>query len=523
VAAYDAIVIGAGHNGLTCAAYLARAGLRVLVLERSGVAGGACVTEELWPGYRMSTAAYSLSLLQPQVVADLGLEIDVRPRDPVYFAPFSDGGGLVIPRDRRAAHEAIAQVSTSDADAYGRWHELFAEAATRLQPFLTYPATRKQVRRAFRRSEMEGLFERTVDGAIADVCEEYFESDVMRGLVSSQGITGTAGGPRTPGTSYVFLHHASGRALGELGSWGFVRGGMGSVTQALTDAVRAAGGDIRLEAEVSSISLDSARRVSGVALGSGEEIEATTVCSNADPKRTLQLLPPSALPREFIEDVELLPSTGTVVKVNCALSGLPKFRGMSNGNNPGPEHLGMITVAPSIDYLEKACRAAAEGLIPEEFFCEAWIQTASEDGLAPEGKHTLSIFAQYAPYDPAESTWDDVRETVGDRVIATLERYAPGLTDLIEHRIVLGPRDLEARFGLTGGNIFHGELLPEWIFDRRPANPWHRHRLPVPGMYLCGSGAHPGGGVSGGPGRIAARAVLEDAVARGGLTEGPAQ
>jgi phytoene dehydrogenase-like protein len=294
-----------------------------------------------------------------------------------------------------------------------------------------------------------------------------------------------------------------------------VRGGMGTVTQALAAAVRSAGGEIRLEAEVSAVLLDSGRRVSGVALQTGEEIEAPIVCSNADPKRTLQLLPQSALPRDFIEDVELLPSTGTVIKVNCALGGLPRFKGMSRGSSVGAEHLGMITIAPSIDYLEKACKAAAEGLIPEEFFCEAWIQTASEDGLAPDGKHTLSIFAQYAPYDPAEGRWDDVRETAGDRVIATLERYAPGLTDLIEHRLVLGPRDLESRFGLTGGNIFHGELLPEWIFDRRPSSPWHRHRLPVPGMYLCGSGAHPGGGVSGGPGRSAARAVLGDAVARG--------
>ena len=523
MAAYDAVIIGAGHNGLTCAAYLARAGMRVVVLERTDLVGGACVTEELWPGYRMSTAAYSLSLLQPEIVTDLGLEIDVRARDPVYFTPFPDEGGLVIPRDPQGAHEAISHIDPSDADAYGRFHELFAEAARRLQPCLTYPATRKQVRRAFRKSEIEGLFDRTVDGAIADVCEEYFASDVMRGLISSQGITGTAAGPRTPGTSYVFLHHASGLALGEIGAWGFVRGGMGAVTGALADAVRSAGGEIRLESEVSSIALDSARRVSGVVLESGEEIEAATVCSNADPKRTLQLLPRSALPREFVEDVELLPTMGTVVKVNCALRRLPVFRGMPAGDRPGPEHLGMITIAPSIDYLEKACRTAAEGRIPDEFFCEAWIQTASEEGLAPEGKHTLSIFAQYAPYDPVEGSWDELRETVGDRVITTIERYAPGLSDLIEHRLVLGPRDLEVRFGLTGGNIFHGELLPEWIFDRRPSRPWHRHRLPVPGMYLCGSGAHPGGGVGGGPGRIAARAVLEDFVSRGADTKGRPQ
>ena len=515
MAEYDVVVIGAGHNGLTCAAYLARAGLRVVVLERTNLIGGACITEELWPGFRMSTAAYSLSLLQPHIVEDLGLQIDVRARDPVYFSPFENGGGLVIPRDARRAHEAIADVSTADADAYGRFHDLFAAAAAVLRPFLTYPATRKQIRRAFRRSDIEGLFDMTVEGSIADACESYFESDAMRGLIASQGITGTAAGPRTPGTAYVFLHHASGTALGEPGTWGFVRGGMGSVTQALADALVAAGGEIRLEAEVASIRIDSARRVSGVALTSGEEIDAVTVCSGADPKATVKMVPYTALPREFVEDVDILPSTGTVVKVNCALGGLPRFTGMSGSDAPGPEHLGMITIAPSIDYIEKACRAAADGLIPDEFFCEAWIQTASEEGLAPEGKHTLSIFAQYAPYDPAEGSWEDLREAAGDRVIATLERYAPGLTDLIEHRLVLGPRDLEARFGLTGGSIFHGELLPDWIFDRRPSRPWHRHRLPLPGLYLCGSGAHPGGGVSGGPGRNAARAVLEDTVARG--------
>jgi phytoene dehydrogenase-like protein len=250
-------------------------------------------------------------------------------------------------------------------------------------------------------------------------------------------------------------------------------------------------------------------------LSSGEEIDSPIVCSNADPKRTARLAPPHSLPPEFVEDVDLFPSAGPVVKVNCALGGLPRFKGMSSGPEPGPEHLGMITIAPSIDYLEAAARDASEGRPAEHMFCEAWIQTASEEGLAPPGKHTLSIFAQYAPYELAEGTWDQRRDEIGDRVVASIERYAPGLSDLIEHRLVLGPPDLEARFGITGGNIFHGEILPDWLFERRPSNPWHRYRLPIPGFYLCGSGAHPGGGICGAPGRNAARAVMEDLVARG--------
>ena len=515
MASYDAIVIGAGHNGLTCAAYLARGGMKTLVLEATDRVGGACVTEELFPGFRISTASYSLSLLLPEVVKELGLDLDVRSKEPVAFAPFEDGGGLCLWGDRAKAAEEIARFSPHDAEAYPRFEELFDEAARRLRPLLSYPATRKQARRAFRKSEVEDLFARTVDGSIADLCEEYFETDVMQGLMASQGIIGSAAGPRTPGSAYVFLHHAFGEAAGRSGAWGFVRGGMGAITASLRAVLEEAGGELRLESPVSAIKTDTHRRAAGVVLASGEEIDAPVVCSNADPKRTLELMPRAGLPPEFVEDVELLPSEGTVVKVNCALSGLPRFTGMSDASSPGPEHLGTITIAPSIAYLEDACRAAAEGRPAERMFCEAWIQTASEPELAPEGKHTLSVFAQYAPYRLADSTWDERRDEIGDLVLASIERFAPGLTDLVEDRLVLGPPDLESRFGLTGGNIFHGEILPDWLFDKRPAAKWHRHRWPLPGLYLCGSGAHPGGGVTGAPGRNAARAVFEDVVASG--------
>ncbi|HEX2240467.1 MAG TPA: NAD(P)/FAD-dependent oxidoreductase [Actinomycetota bacterium] len=517
MAEYDAIVIGAGHNGLICSTYLARSGLKVLVLERSDRIGGACVTEELWPGFRVSTAAYALSLLLPEVVSELGLKLDVRPKDPMVFAPLDDGGGLMLWRDPAKRKDEIAKLSPRDAERYPEFISLFAEAATRLRPLLTFPATRKQVRRAFRASEVERLFKRTVDGSIAELCEEYFESDLLQGLMASQGIIGSAAGPRTPGTAYLYLHHAFGTAAGELGEWGLVRGGMGAITQELERVARAAGVEIKLNAAVAAVSLAGKRKVKGVALETGEEFAAPAVFSNADPKRTVALVERGALPPEFVEDVQLIPTDGTVVKVNCALSGLPRFTDM-NGTSPGPEHTATITVSPSIDYLEEGARAAAEGRAAEAMFCEAWIQTASEPELAPPGKHTLSIFAQYAPYQLADGHWTTRREEIGDRVIATLERYAPGLSSLIEHRLVLGPPDLEERFGLTGGNIFHGELLPEWLFDRRPATGWHRHRTPLPGLYLCGSGAHPGGGVCGAPGRSAARAYLQDGVASGGYS-----
>jgi phytoene dehydrogenase-like protein len=512
---YDVAVVGAGHNGLVCACYLAKRGLSVVVLERTDRVGGACVTEELWPGFRISTASYSLSLMLPEILQELGLELDIRIKDPSRFHPYEEGGGLVIWRDADKRHAAISELSAKDADAYERVHELFDEAAHRLRPFLSYPATRKQVRRAFRQSDIEGLFAKTVDGSIAEVAEEHYETELLQGMLASEGIISSLAGPRTPGTAYIALHHAFGQATGSDGAWGFVRGGMGAITQALAEVLKAHGGEIRTDAEVTDLKLDGRRRAAGVILASGEEINASIVCSNATAQATLEFVGADRLPPDFVNDIELFPTEGAVVKVNCALSGLPRFKGMGAEGVVGPEHTGTITVSPSIDYLEKACRQAAEGRPAENFFVEAWVQTATEPELAPENKHTLSIFAQYAPYNLSEGTWEGRREDIGDSIVATLERYAPGLSDLIEDRVVLGPPDLESRFGLTGGNIFHGELLPDWLFDRRPARGWHRHRWPLPGLYLCGSAAHPGGGVCGAPGRNAARSVLEDLVAAG--------
>ncbi len=520
MADHDVVVIGAGHNGLTCACYLAKAGLKVLVVEGTDRVGGACVTEELFPGFRISTASYSLSLLLPEIIRDLGLQLDIRHKDPVAFAPHEDGGGLLLWSDVKKRMESIAEHSKKDAEAYERFDALWDEAVAIFRPLLRYPATTKQVKRAFRRAEHEDLYRKTIEGSIAELCEEHFESELLKGMEASQGIIGTAAGPRTPGTAYIFLHHAFGEATGGSGVWGFVRGGMGAITGQMADVLRSHGGEIRTGSPVAQVRLDDRRRAAGVVLDSGEEIAAPIVISNADPKRTVSFIPPDALPPEYIEDVDLIPTDGTVVKVNCALSGLPHFTGMSS-NGVGPEHRGTITISPSIDYLEDACALAAEGKPAERFFCEAWIQSATEPELAPEGKHTLSIFAQYVPYKLSEGSWDERRDEIGDAVLATLERYAPGITNLVEDRLVLGPPDLEARFGLTGGNIFHGEILPDWLFEQRPSAGWHRHRSPLPGFYMCGSGTHPGGGVCGAPGLIASRAVLEDLVASGGTLHGP--
>jgi phytoene dehydrogenase-like protein len=503
-------VVGAGHNGLVCAAYLARAGLRVVVCERSDRIGGACVTESPWAGYRMSTAAHAPTSLDPAVVAELGLCLETSRRDPVTFAPLEGGGGILLWDDDDRSAESIRRVAPADVAGRRALEAEFADAARRLRPLFAYPATTRQVRRALRRHKGDDLFARTVAGSIAEVCEDHLSSEVMRGLAALQGVLGSVAGPRTPGTAYLYLHRV---ALGGEGAW--VAGGMGALTDALAKTVRAAGGTIRLEAGVDRIHLDGARRASGVVLAGGEEMEARFVCSGADPHATVALVERGALAPEFVEDVALLPAEGMVLKVNCALGGLPRWRGMSEGREPGPEHRARVSVAPSIDHLEDACRVAAGGALPEPLACEAVIESALAPGHAPEGKHTLSVVAQYAPYALADGSWEERREEAGDLVLATLERYAPGITDLVEARMVLTPTDLEARFGLTGGHPLHGEMLPDWLFESRPAGGWHRYRTPLAGLYLCGAGAHPGGGISGAPGRNAARAVLEDIVAGG--------
>jgi phytoene dehydrogenase-like protein len=502
---YDAIVIGGGHNGLVCAAYLARSGMRTVVVERSDRIGGACVTESPWPGYRMSTAAHTVSNLGPQIVGDLGLRLSIVERDPRNFSPSPDGGGILWWDDPVKLKAEISRFSPADAEGYERLIELFDTAAKHMRPLLGYPATKRQVMRALRLSGIEKLYRKVIGRSVADACREFLGSDLVQGAVAANGIVGSSAGPETAGTSYMLLQSR----LGAPGASGAVTGGLGTVTELLADAVRAAGGEIRAGAEVASVRL-TARRATGVVLASGEELEAEVVCSSADPKRTVAFVPADAWLPEFVEDVSLLPTDGAVAKVNCALGELPSFTGVDGDD----VYRSSVTVAPSIAYLEGSCRTAAEGRIPDDMFLKVVFESVADPTMAPDGKHTMSVVAQYVP------TGSDDRDAVGDAVLAALDRFAPGLTNAVEERQVLLPKDLEERFGMTGGHIYHGEMLPDWLFDNRPANGWNRHRTPLPGLYMCGAGAHPGGGITGMPGRNAARAAIEDQVAAGTRSQG---
>lgn len=464
------------------------------------------MTESPWPGYRISAGAHTVADLGPQIVSDLGLDLPLVPRDPRNFSPAPDGGGILWWADAGRLKDEIARFSKPDADGYERLVELFDTAAKHMRPLLGYPATKRQVMRGLRMSGIEKLYRKVIGRSVADVCREFLESDIVQGAVASNGVLGSSAAPQTAGTAYMLLHSR----LSTTGSAG-LRGGLGTLTDALADKVRATGGEIRTGAEVVSVRLE-ARRAAGVVLASGDELEADLVCSSADPKRTVAFVSPDAWLKEFVEDVSLLPTTGVVAKVNCALDELPRFAGMEGED----VYRSSITVAPSIDYLETSCRAAGEGHLPQEMLCKVVFESVADPTMAPDGKHTMSVVAQYVPYD-----FND-RDAVGDAVLAALERYAPGLSGAVEHREVLLPRDLEERFGMTGGHIYHGEMLPDWLFDNRPAHGWNRHRTPLPGLYMCGAGTHPGGGISGMPGRNAARAAMEDQVAAGTRTPGSA-
>jgi phytoene dehydrogenase-like protein len=508
----DAVVVGAGHNGLVAAAYLARAGRSVLVCERRRIVGGACVTEEIIPGIRTSSGAYSLSLLRPEIWKDLELQrrgLEVIPKDPQLFIPLPDGGSLLIWRDGAKTLEGLRRFSPGEADGYERFNRFWDRAIPFLRSFLLSDAPPlEKVRTQAKRSGLGDVFRLAVEASAAEVVETFFSTEALQGAFVTQGIIGTATSPREPGTAYVMAHHLLGGVGGVDGTWGYVRGGMGSVTNAIAEAATEAGARILLDAPVAEILPGE-----GVRLESGAVIRARSVLSNADPKRTfLGLVPEGAIGEATRKAVAGIDTRGSVVKVNLALSELPDYTAMP-GRTVGPQHRGTAELCPSIDYLERAWTQAASGGIAEEPFMEVFCGSAVDDSLAPPGISVLSCFAQYAPQVPA-AEWPALREKAGDAVISTLARYAPNVPGAIVAREVLGPPDLEERFGLTGGNIFHGEVLPGAIFGERPVPGWGGGaRTPVPGLYLCGAGAHPGGGVMGAPGRNAAAAVLADLAA----------
>ena len=478
----DAIVIGAGHNGLTAAAYLARAGLAVTVLERRDVAGGACVTEELWPGVRGSAGAYTLSLLRPEIMRDLelarhGLEVSVH--EPYLFAPQPDGRKVVTWSSRARTRKGLeADWSREDASAYAAFAERRERAAQRARPLMSGAPERERW--------LDAVGEDILEGSIAHELREI-PSEPVRVPFAIQGLIGTLAGPEDPGTAFVAFYHDLGEAAGVPGAWGFARGGMGAVTAALRGSAEAAGASVRLGAPVKGVIVEDGRAV-GVVREGGLELRARAVLSNADPLRTAALA--------GVEGPVGWRQSGPVVKVMVLLDGLPDFPSW-----PGSEPWeGTIDIGFTLDDLTAAAGHARAGLPAAAPWIEAACQTATDDSLAPAGMHVLSMFCQCFPADVDA-------EAAADTAIARLAEVCPGLPARVIDRLALGPRQLEERFGITGGHIFHGEMLPGQLFEKRP----DRRRFGgIDGLYLAGSGAHPGGAVTGAPGLRAARAVIED-------------
>ncbi|MDW8059660.1 MAG: NAD(P)/FAD-dependent oxidoreductase [Thermomicrobium sp.] len=510
---YDAIVIGAGHNGLIAAGYLARAGKRVLVLERRHIIGGATVTEELFTGYRLSTCSYVCSLLLPEVVEDLQLTrygYAVRPFDPQYFVPFPDGRYLMVFLDQRRTREELAKFSRRDAERWDDYWAMWNRIIGRFRPLLLRPApSLAELEQAFSGPQGRDDLRTLLFRSIAEVLDSFFESEYIKAPLCTGGVIGVNLGPRSAGSAYVKLHHLLGNLDGHQGAWGFVRGGMGSIAEALAGFCRDHGVTILTDAEVAEIDVsDGAARA--VRLVDGRRFAARAILSNADPQRTfLRMVPATALSPSFREAIARLRVKGSVVKILLGLNQLPDFR-CYPGTSIGPQHTGGIVINPSIDYLERAWEDCKHGRPSARPFMDCYIQSATEDGLAPAGKHVLSLYVQYAPYDLAEGTWEERKEEIGRNIIDTFAEYAPNIWDAIEHMLVLGPRDIEETIGITGGNIFHGEITPDQMFLGRPTPDFSGYESPIERLYLCGSGAWPGGAVFGAPGRNCALQVLAD-------------
>ena len=520
---YDAVIIGGGHNGLTTAAYLARAGRRVLVLERRPVLGGAAVTEEVFNGFRYSVCSYVVSLLRPEIIRELDLPshgLEILPLDGT-FTPMPNGDYLWRVNDHDVTRREIARHSRLDADTYDEYGRAMVEMGRFVKPILSMrppdptsldPRGLKQLLfllqrfRALPRHDQYNQIQLMTLSAV-DFLDQWFETDVLKATMSASGIIGTFLGVRSPGTAYVLLHHYMGEIDGAFRSWGLARGGTGSISNAIAGAARAAGVDIRTGVEVAKILVDG-NRASGVVLSNGDEIKATVVASSVDPRLTfLRFVERGLLPDDFIEDIGRYKFRGSSAKVNLALDALPDF---TCKPGPGPHLRGAVSISPSIDYMERAYDDAKYGRFSRRPYIDMVIPSLTDPSVAPPGKHVMSCFVQYAPYHLKDGTWDEQRDAFGDTVIDTLAEYAPNIRNVILHRQVVTPLDLEREWGLSEGNIFQGELTLEQLFFLRPAPGWAQYTTPIDGLYMCGSATHPGGGIMGAPGRNAAHRILAD-------------
>jgi len=523
---YDAVVVGAGHNGLTAAAYLARAGLSVLVLERRNIVGGCCVTEAIAPGCRVSTTSYIASMLRPEVIAELGLAshgLRMIPCDPAIQVPFPDGQVIPWWAEPQRAQAEFRKISVKDSERFAEVDAQLKKLARYLQPFFLEPppeidttsfsgwADLFRVGKRFRgisSAEIAQLIS-FLTGSLGEFLDHNYESEKMKTLFLANNVYGKHGGPFQPGTAIGLLFHLLSGGEHELqGFYGHVIGGMGAITQALAAAGKKLGVEIRTSAAVALIEVRD-ERIRGVVLEDGTEIRGRMILSNADPKRTfLKMVGAKELPEDFLFAIRGIKMDGPCAKVNFVLAEEPRFTGTPADRTPLERTF--YTLVPSLEFAERCYDIAKFGEIPEELWVDCVVSSNADDSLAPAGKHILTCFVQYVPYRLREGNWDDKRELLGDRVVRKIAEYAPNVPNAMIARQVLTPLDLERTYGLTEGNIFHGDLRLEQLFFMRPIPGWAQYRTPIDGLYLCGAGAHPGGGVTGAPGRNAAQQVLRD-------------
>jgi phytoene dehydrogenase-like protein len=521
---YDAIIIGGGHNGLVAACYLARARYKVLVLERRYLVGGACVTEEnVFPGFKVSTAAYVNSLFSPEIISELRLKdygFAVIERNPSSFTPFLDGRYLMMGADAKLNHEQISKFSTKDAEAYPKYNRMLERVADLIEPTLKMTPPNmlrpgvKDLWNLFglgRSAQKLGtdLSEavEVLTGAARPILDRWFESEELKATLATDAIIGAFAAPSMPGTAYVLFHHVMGQTNGKRGVWSYVKGGMGGLTQALAKAAKDLGVDIRLNAEVGQI-LVRDNTVYGVALANGEEFTADKIASGVDPRLTFEkMLEPGQLPPDFLAAIRRIDYASASLKLNVALSEPPNFTACPGG--VGPQHHGTMHIVPDQDYIERAYDDAKYGRPSKDPVLECTMPSSVDPTVAPPGQHLMSMFIQYAPYHLKNGTWDDAtKNAFADRCFDLLNDYAPNFKRSVIARQVLTPVDLERTFNLTGGNIFHGNMTLDRLFMFRPVVGYASYRTPIRHLYLCGSAAHPGGGVMGLAGQNAAREML---------------
>ena len=527
---YDVIVIGGGHNGLTNAAYLARAGKKVLVLERRHVLGGAAVTEEVFPGFKFSVCSYVVSLLRPEIIRDLDLPrhgLEILPLDGT-FTPMPSGDYLWRVNDHGKTRREIARHSKLDAEAYEEFGKAMQAMCRFVKPILGMvppePTTlnpRELMKLLFIGKRFQGMPSedkynqvQLMTMSAVDFLDQWFETDVLKATMSASGIIGTFLGVRSPGTAYVLLHHYMGEIDGAFRSWGFARGGTGAISNAIADAAREAGAEIRTQAPIAKIIVKN-NRAQGVALTNGDEIYGDVISSSVDPRLTfIKFIEENQLPAEFLEDVRRYKFRGSSGKVNIALDALPDFKCLPGS---GAHLRGAISISPSVEYMERAYDDAKYGNFSRRPYIDMVIPSLTDPSVAPPGKHVMSCFVQYAPYKLRPGlNWDEQREAFGNNVIDTISEYAPNIKNIILNKQVLTPLDLEREFGLSEGNIFQGELSLEQLFFLRPVPGYAQFRTPIKNLYMCGSATHPGGGIMGAPGRLAALEILKDV---GGSTQ----